>query len=128
MSRTLRIPSQLDRIQGASRELQEFLEREDWDSDSLFAVRLAVDEALTNAMKHGNGEDPSKKIYLEFSLNPRRDQITVTIRDEGKGFNPALGPSGEGFGLILIYQFMDEVRYNRKGNEVKMIKRRGGQD
>lgn len=125
MSRTLRIPSQLDRIQGASRELQEFLEREDWDPDSLFAVRLAVDEALTNAMKHGNGEDPSKKIHLQYSLNPQRDQIAITIRDEGKGFNPTADSSGEGFGLTLIYQFMDEVRYNRKGNEVKMIKRRG---
>lgn len=123
MTRTLLIPSQLDKIQWASRQIVEHLEKENWDRDTLFAVRLSVEEALANAIQHGNQKDPAKNVRLQFNLDRQQHQVTITVKDEGKGFKPSTDLPNKGYGLILIHRLMDEVRFNPKGNQVKMIKK-----
>lgn len=93
-------------------------------------VLIALDEAIVNAIKHGNKSDARKSVHIVAEL--RADQACFTITDEGSGFSwekvpdptdPArlLEPSGRG--LLLMNHIMDEVCYNKSGNEVRMVKR-----
>ena len=93
-------------------------------------VLIALDEAIVNAIKHGNKYDPRKAVHIvaEFSV----EGVRFTIADEGVGFerdkvpDPTepcrlLEPSGRG--LLLINHIMDEVRFNHCGNTLEMFKR-----
>lgn len=96
------------------------------DSDLL----IALDEAIVNAIKHGNKCDPRKAVHVVAEFNV--DGARFTIADEGAGFerekvpdptDPCrlLEPSGRG--LLLINHIMDEVCYNQAGNRLEMFKR-----
>jgi serine/threonine-protein kinase RsbW len=102
-----------------------------YSEEDCFATRLAVEEALINAIKHGNRHDPLKKISLSADVGERR--IAVTIRDEGGGFRPEDVPDPTadenlekpfGRGIMLMHAYMDQVTFNHRGNEVVMIKLR----
>jgi serine/threonine-protein kinase RsbW len=93
-------------------------------------VIIALDEAIVNAIKHGNKSDPSKAVRIIAELSPRGARFTV--KDEGLGFSRdglpdptdplrLLVPSGRG--LLLISHIMDEVRHNECGNEICMSRR-----
>lgn len=105
-----------------------------FNEDEIFAIHLAVEEATTNAIKHGNGKNPEKKITIEYHVSPDRFDICVT--DEGEGFDSTQLPDpreGEnlyklfGRGVFLIQSFMDTVEFNEKGNSIRMVKFRAGQ-
>ncbi|MBU1924278.1 MAG: response regulator [Candidatus Omnitrophica bacterium] len=92
-------------------------------------ILMALDEALTNAAKHGNKYDPQKKIFVHTQVD--KEKIELLIKDEGEGFNPdkLVDPlSSEGMergcgrGVFLMKNYMDEVAFNDTGNEVKMVK------
>lgn len=96
------------------------------DSD----VLIALDEAIVNAIKHGNQSDPQKIVHITAEINAKGARFT--IRDEGPGFtregvpDPTdplrlLVPSGRG--LLLINHIMDKVRHNQTGNEIQMVRR-----
>ena len=100
---------------------------------TLFAIRLAMEEALINAIKHGNRLDPHRRIRLSADIDERR--VRITVADEGAGFDPAAVPDPTadenlekpcGRGIMLMRAYMDEVEYNARGNEVRMVKRRPG--
>ena len=93
-------------------------------------IIVALDEALVNAIKHGNKNDASKTVRVRADISTREARFTIS--DEGPGFNvrkipdprhPAnlLKPSGRG--VMLIRHIMDDVKYNESGNEVTMVKR-----
>ncbi len=97
------------------------------DSSNLF---IALDEAFVNAVKHGNGGDPHKLVRITADLSAK--EARFTIEDEGEGFDVTsipdpLDPSNlfktSGRGVLLIYNIMDEVAYNERGNVLTMIKR-----
>jgi serine/threonine-protein kinase RsbW len=97
----------------------------------LFAVRLALEEALVNAIHHGNQDDPSKPVTVRFLVGAERTLIEV--HDQGAGFDPnevpdPLAPENlersSGRGLHLIRAYMTWVRYNDSGNCVTMCKNR----
>jgi serine/threonine-protein kinase RsbW len=110
-------------------ELLSQLELHGWDSQEVFGVHLAMDEALANAIRHGNGRDESKRIHLSFRLSPERLQVEVA--DEGPGFDPQEVPDCThpenlerpcGRGIMLMRCFMSHVAYNDRGNAVSMEK------
>ena len=74
---------------GAGRDLQERIlrdvQRHGFTTDNAFAIRIALEEALVNAIKHGNRLDRGKKIHVEARVTKERAEIT--IEDEGPGFN-----------------------------------------
>ncbi|HRZ28477.1 MAG TPA: ATP-binding protein [Spirochaetota bacterium] len=85
-------------------------------------ILLAVDEALTNAMEHGNKWDPKKKILIEIFQNTT--SINIKITDEGEGFTfPSEDKTNRlkprGYGLHLIKQF-STATWNQKGNSVNL--------
>jgi serine/threonine-protein kinase RsbW len=93
-------------------------------------VMIALDEAIVNAIKHGNKCDPRKAVQIVAELSAWGARFT--IKDQGPGFardkvpdptDPArlLEPSGRG--LLLINHIMDEVCYNKCGNQIQMFKR-----
>ncbi len=91
-------------------------------------LRLAVEEALMNALVHGCGEDPSKRIQCCVACDDERGMLIV-IRDPGCGFDPASVPSPivgknlfseRGRGIFLINQMADEVHFERGGTEIRI--------
>jgi len=98
-------------------------------------IELALFEALANAVIHGNHEQPAKRVNIscryEHNVN---DCIAIVIRDQGAGFNPAAVPdptrpenlaAEHGRGILMMRTFMDEVRFEKGGTEVHMIKNCG---
>ena len=103
----------------------------DWAEHDIFAVHLAMEEALVNAIKHGNHRDPSKTVEVACRISKNRVQVRVT--DEGAGFDPALVPDPtdeenleipSGRGLMLMRCYMTSVQFNARGNQVSMEKLR----
>jgi serine/threonine-protein kinase RsbW len=86
---------------------------------------VAVSEALTNAVTHGNRNDPSRKVYVRYTCEPG-DGLSILIRDEGSGFNSWHVPVPKGIqedrnlGIWLMRSCMDEVQFRSKGTEVYM--------
>jgi serine/threonine-protein kinase RsbW len=107
------------------------LEARHWRQRDIFAVHLATEEALINAIHHGNGSDPRKNVHFVCSLGG--DRVRIEITDEGRGFDPAALPdptNGEylhaprGRGVMLMRAFMTRVEFNARGNSVTMEKLR----
>jgi serine/threonine-protein kinase RsbW len=93
----------------------------------VFCIKLALEEALVNAIKHGNQFDRSKKVRVSYRLHP--DRFEVTVSDDGPGFDPADIPDPTapenlerpcGRGLMLMRHYMTDVAYNERGNGVIM--------
>ena len=91
---------------------------------------VALDEAFVNAVKHGNKNDPTKLVRITAELSTK--EARFTIEDEGEGFDMTNIPDPRdpdnlfrtsGRGVLLIYNIMDEVEYNERGNRLTMIKR-----
>jgi CheY-like chemotaxis protein len=91
---------------------------------------VALDEAFVNAVKHGNRNDPSKLVRITAELSSK--EARFTIEDEGNGFDIREIPDPRdpenlfktsGRGVLLIYNIMDEVAYNARGNRLTMVKR-----
>lgn len=100
-----------------------------YDVDTAFAVKLSLEEALTNAIKHGNANDPSKSLTIWHCV--RQDCIVLGVADEGVGFRPDQVPDPtadenierpSGRGLFLIKRYMTLTAHNSSGNEVWMLK------
>lgn len=119
-----------------AREVQErivgLMEQNAWPMRECFGVRLALEEALVNAIKHGNRMEPDKKVYIACVL--ASDEITIVIEDQGDGFkleevpDPTEDDNLEkpgGRGIMLIRSFMNSISYNDKGNRITMGKKRG---
>jgi serine/threonine-protein kinase RsbW len=95
----------------------------------LFGIRLALEEALVNAIKHGNRLDASKQVRIRYHVS--MNQFLIEIQDEGNGFDPEglpdplspenLGRPG-GRGVFLIRHYMSWVQYNETGNVVTLCK------
>ncbi|HKG15565.1 MAG TPA: ATP-binding protein [Pyrinomonadaceae bacterium] len=97
------------------------------DASNLF---IALDEAFVNAVKHGNRHDHQKLVRITADLSTK--EARFTIEDEGEGFDVTGIPDPRdpenlfktsGRGVLLIYNIMDEVEYNERGNRLTMVKR-----
>ena len=96
------------------------------------SIEIALREALHNAVLHGNGANPRKRVRVECYEQPDKSLLFV-IRDSGPGFDPALVPDPTnaenllcetGRGLFMIRHYMDEVEFSRGGREIRMSKNR----
>jgi serine/threonine-protein kinase RsbW len=115
-------PTEARRVQD---EIEKLLRSHQVTERDLFSVRLAVEEALINAIKHGNRMDPAKKIAITYLLEKERFEVRIT--DEGAGFDPNEVPDPTaaenlerccGRGLMLMRHYMNEVVFNSRGNSV----------
>jgi serine/threonine-protein kinase RsbW len=102
-----------------------------WSEHDIFGIHMALEEALVNAIQHGNGEDPAKSVRVRYQASSSRMRIEIT--DEGPGFRPAevADPTcgdrlcePHGRGLLLMRAYMTKVEYLGRGNQLVMEKRR----
>lgn len=131
----LSIASDLAEARRVQEEIEEALISAKYSDRDIFSIKLALEEALVNAIKHGNQMDPDKKVVVWYSI--ATDRFDVKITDDGPGFNPQEVPDPTapenlerpcGRGLLLIRNFMTEVTYQGRGNIVTMAKLRNGND
>jgi serine/threonine-protein kinase RsbW len=119
-------PAEARRVQD---EIERLLRAHHASEKDIFGIRLALEEALVNAIKHGNQMDRGKKVTVSSVVQTERIDIRVT--DEGHGFDPADVPDPTavenierpcGRGLMLMRHYMNEVVYHGGGNSVTMSK------
>ena len=93
----------------------------------IFAIRLALEEAVTNAHRHGHGGDPDRPISIAFSRHG--DDLILEVADTGDGFDPGSVPDprspegierSSGRGLLLIRAFMHHVEHLDAGRRIRM--------
>ncbi|MEA2102674.1 MAG: ATP-binding protein [Thermodesulfobacteriota bacterium] len=120
-------PASLDEVEKVFERARGFLDR-DSIRERLFAIMLVLSEALTNAIIHGSRGDISKEVRLGLEIY--KDRLVMEIEDQGQGFDynrifarglPDTGESGRG--LFIMKAYLDEVRYNAKGNAVRLVMR-----
>ncbi len=125
------IPSSSEEGHAAIEELVHALENAGWEGRDFFHIHMATEEAVVNAIEHGNKRSPDKMVHLDFRVSD--DLVRLVITDQGAGFNPESLPDPtdddllekpRGRGVMLIRELMTEAHYNRVGNSVEMIKRR----
>jgi serine/threonine-protein kinase RsbW len=125
----LSVLSEGSSIDAAETAIVTAAERHQYSKASIFAVRLAVHEALMNGFKHGHkGMPASLPVVLSYKVKDRT--IEVSVEDQGPGFTPEEVPDptleenierGSGRGLLLIRAYMSRVEYNAKGNRITMV-------
>jgi serine/threonine-protein kinase RsbW len=130
----LALPSRIEAIEDAAAVAAEFVSRSGIGPDVAFGVDMAVREAVTNAVLHGNRQDESKVVEIQFKHSA--DGLEITVRDEGRGFNPENVPDPtdpqnllktNGRGILFMRTFMDEVEWSRHpdgGTVVRMVKKK----
>jgi serine/threonine-protein kinase RsbW len=116
------VPAALDRVAAA-------MGAEGFPARDVFAVRLSLEEALVNALKHGHGDDPAREVRVRYRVTS--EQALVEVEDQGPGFDPDGVPdplSEEGLarpsgrGLLLMRHYLSWVRHNDRGNCVTLCK------
>lgn len=131
LERTFQITSRIESIYPLEQKILAAVRSMGFSEDELFSLRLALDEALINAIMHGNGGHEHKRVVVNLSVDP--SHVSVSVADEGDGFDidSLFDPTAEeyihathGRGVFLIRQFMDEVAFNERGNEITFTLRR----
>jgi len=123
------IPSDPAEARRVQEEIEAALRSHRCGDRDLFRIKLAVEEAIVNAIKHGNQMNRAKTVRVTYRVHAAGFEIEVA--DEGRGFDPADVPDPTavenlerpcGRGLMLMRHYMSEVEYNQAGNVVRMAK------
>ena len=128
----LRFASRVEAIDEATAAVSEFLSRAGVSEDVAFGIDMAVREAVTNAVVHGNKLDETK--FVELSLRTVPGAVEVSVHDQGSGFDPNEIPDPtqkenvlktSGRGIFFMRNFMDEVDWsvNATGTTARMTKK-----
>jgi serine/threonine-protein kinase RsbW len=129
ISAELVIPSDTAEARRIQDEIERLLQSTSCTERELFSIKLALEEALVNAIKHGNQLDRSKSVQIAYRILPDRFEINIT--DQGNGFDPCDVPDPTavenlerpcGRGLMLMRYYMTTVEFNERGNSVSMSK------
>ena len=128
------LPSRIEAIEDAAAAVAEFVSRSGVKPEVVFGVDMAVREAITNAVLHGNRQDESK--VVEIRCTNSATHLEITVRDRGEGFNPDSVPDptdpqnlmkSSGRGILFMRTFMDEVGWSHHpqgGTVVRMVKKK----
>ena len=131
----LSIPSETAAGQEVQERIVAILESLNYPHRDVFGIRLALEEALVNAIKHGNRMDPKKCVRVKCKITKSR--VWIEIEDEGKGFRleDVPDPTDDvnlerpcGRGIMLMRHFLNSVKYNDVGNKVLLEKIRAADD
>ena len=130
----LSLPSRIETVAAAAAAVAEFVGRFGVGDDAAYGIDMAVREAVTNAVLHGNRQDENKTVDIVLKSLP--DAVEISVHDRGHGFNPEDVPDPtatenllktSGRGIFFMRTFMDEVDWLIRpegGTTVRMLKRR----
>jgi len=125
------LDSTLDSVDTAETAVVEAAKAMGFDEDDQHKLGIAVRECMVNAVVHGNCYNARKKVHL--AIVPAPDRLTVTVTDQGNGFEMHQVPDPlaeenilrhSGRGILLIQAFMDEVEVRKaqpSGTEVRLV-------
>lgn len=125
------IPSDTAAGQQVQDSIIEELEKLGYPHRDVFCWRLALEEAIINAIKHGNKYDPKKTVRVRWKIDSQN--VWVEVLDQGEGFKPEAVPDctldvnlerTSGRGIMLMRSFLTRVEYNDRGNMVTLEKHR----
>jgi len=128
------LPSRIETVAAAAAAVAQFVGRFGVSDDAAFGIDMAVREAVTNAVLHGNRQDENKTVDIVLKSSP--DAVEISVHDQGPGFNPEDVPDPtatenllktSGRGIFFMRTFMDEVDWLIRpegGTTVRMLKRR----
>jgi len=129
INRSMAVESTSSAIVGVYKRILSELKANKYKQEDIFAVHLALEEAFTNAITHGNKMNSDKEVKIDYSVG--LDKFEISMMDEGEGFDPGAVPDpryGEnlykinGRGLLLMHSYMDVVEFNDRGNSVHMVR------
>lgn len=127
--REVEFPSDSDCGRDLLEEILQNLSTAGWSDKHVFGIHLSMEEALVNAIKHGNKYNADKNVRVKVGISPAL--FRAEIEDEGEGFAPEKLPDPtspefidrpNGRGVMLMRNFMSKVEYNNRGNTVFMEK------
>jgi len=129
---SVEVPQERARVERIVQDILDAMDRRKYTESSRFAVRLALEEAISNAFRHGHSKLPPKTpVKVEYRVGDK--DLEVVIEDKGPGFKPESVPDPtldenlelpSGRGMVLIKAYMTEVRYEGRGNRLRMTYRR----
>ena len=123
------LPTELAEVRRVQSDLKDALQANGFSDRDMFHIELAMEEALVNAMKHGNQLDADRRVFLRYKIIG--EAFDVRIEDEGTGFAPDSVPDPTapenleracGRGLYMMRSFMTDVQYHGRGNVLTMKK------
>jgi serine/threonine-protein kinase RsbW len=132
-NKTIQIPSALNQIKEVTSKVLDFLKPLQLPHSELLDIRLCLEEALVNAIKHGNKLKESRQVKVDYEIS--NDTLKIAVSDEGEGFDPDNLPNPtveenlkelKGRGVYIIKRLMDKVEFNEKANKITMTKYIGG--
>jgi serine/threonine-protein kinase RsbW len=130
--REVEFPSRLGEHLPFLEEVLGAVERLGWGGRDHFGVQMVLEEALTNAIRHGNRNDPARLVRAQARAS--EEKFFLSVEDEGDGYVPTAVPdctSDEnlerfgGRGMLLIHAYMEKVSFNDRGNRITMETHRG---
>ncbi len=126
--RTWHFREQRESIERLQLDVAAALESAGYGEAAAFAIRLALEEALVNAFRHGNKGDASKCVLVECAIDPA--SVVIEVQDEGEGFDPGSVPDPtaeenieipSGRGIMLMRAYMTSVEYVPPGNRLRIV-------
>ncbi|HET54948.1 MAG TPA: ATP-binding protein [Ignavibacteria bacterium] len=127
MERTITIPSKLEQISLIEKTIDEITEKLTLTPDVYGKILIAAIEGVNNAIVHGNKMDKEKVVKVNIKICNK--SVSITISDQGKGFNPDTIPDPtvpenieniSGRGVFLMKKLSDEIKFENNGTTVKM--------
>ena len=118
-------------LESVQAEVAAALAARGYEEGAMFAIRLALEEGIVNAFRHGNRSDPKKVVFFRAEIDAH--EAMFEIEDQGPGFDPRTIPDPtdednieipSGRGVMLIKAYMSEVEYLKPGNKLRMSYRR----
>jgi serine/threonine-protein kinase RsbW len=125
---TLQLPSKLESITALENLIEEIADKYQIGEDTFGNMMTCLNEAVINAIIHGNKQDPAKKVIVNVDVDSKRAIWTIT--DEGKGFDyvhladptaPENLENLSGRGVFIIKHLADQCVFNDAGNEVELL-------
>jgi serine/threonine-protein kinase RsbW len=124
----VRLASDFDSMEHVDQIVDELTQTQGLNEESSGALLLSLSEAVTNAIMHGNKQDPSKWVHVRAVRVG--DELEVTVEDEGDGFNPEMIPSPVesenllrqgGRGVYLMKMYCKDVRFSNGGRALTLV-------
>jgi anti-sigma regulatory factor (Ser/Thr protein kinase) len=120
-------------IERLGRLVDAFGEAHGLSGDVMFSVNLALDELITNVIRHGYDDKAEHRIAIRLTLD--HEALLVEVEDDGRAFNPVEAPAADvgapldqrpigGLGIHLVRALMDDLEYRRDGDRNIVILRK----
>lgn len=128
--RVFDIPSDFSACRDVQKHIMSDVQASGFGEEDMFAIRISLEEAIVNAIRHGNRLDAAKRVKIESEIGP--GHVEIMVEDEGIGFDRQAVPDPtaaenlcrpSGRGILLIESYMTKVNWEAGGKRMRMLKK-----